>query len=390
MNRRHSITGARFLTRSLLLVTVACSLLLSAETTRRRTRSETPRLPGWRTNTAKRTIELHELKAGGPGKDGIPAIHRPAFVEPERAARGIGRDEPVIALEVGGQSKAYPLQILMWHEIVNDTIGDVPVAVTFCPLCYSADVFDRRVDDKVLSFGVSGFLRFSNMIMYDRQTETFWQQALGEAVVGDRVGSSLRRLPAQIISFAQFREAYPTGVVLSRRTGHNRPYGRNPYVGYDSVSQNPLTVGRSSNKGLLPRERLVTVSVDGRDKAYPYFVTRRQGAINDEVGGVPLVIFHGDGAVSALDRERIAASREVGSTGVFERRLGDEVLTFKHEDGQFHDEQTQSTWDITGKAVAGPLKGQRLTPVAHGDYFAFSWLVFKPDTGVYRPAAEKP
>jgi hypothetical protein len=359
-----------------------------AEAARRRLRAGERRLPGWKTNTAKRTIELHELKAGGPGKDGIPAIRRPAFVEAKRAARWIGRDEPVIVLGVDGLSKAYPLQILMWHEIVNDTIAEVPVAVTFCPLCYSADVFDRRADDEVLSFGVSGFLRLSNMIMYDAETETLWQQALGEAVVGELVGTSLRRLPAQILSFAQFRQAYPDGIVLSRRTGHNRPYGQNPYVGYDNVSQNPRTMARRSNKGLLPRERLVTVSIDGEDKAYPYFVTRHQGAINDEVGGLPLVVFHGDGAVSALDRRRIAASREVGSTGVFKRRRGDKTLTFEYRDDRFYDEQTQSTWDITGKAVVGPMKGQRLSPVPHGDYFAFSWLVFKPDTEIYRPGEQ--
>jgi hypothetical protein len=345
-------------------------------------------LSGWRTNTTQRSIELDELMAGGPGKDGIPAILRPRFVAPEAARRWLSDQEPVISLAIGEESRAYPLQVLMWHEIVNDTIGGVPVAVTFCPLCYSADVFDRRVKDRVLTFGVSGFLRVSNMVMYDRQTESLWQQALGEAIVGELTGSTLKRLPAQIISFEQFREAHPKGTILSRETGYSRPYGRNPYVGYDRIGRSPFALSQENTKGLLPQEQLVTISVAGTDKAYPHRLTRQMRAINDQVGGIPLVVFHTEGAVSALDQARIAASREVGSTGVFDRRLGEQTLTFRYEEGRLRDGQTHSVWDITGKAVAGPLKGSQLTPIPHGDYFAFSWLVFKPDTEVFEVASE--
>jgi hypothetical protein len=274
----------------------------------------------------------------------------------------------------------------MWHEIVNDTLGGVPVLVTFCPLCYSADVFDRRVDGTVLTFGVSGFLRASNMVMYDRQTESLWQQALGEAVVGELTGSTLERLPAQIISFQQFRQAHPDGIVLSRQTGYRRPYGRNPYVGYDRVGQSPVALSREDRKGLLPRELLVTLSIDGTDKAYRHRDTKALGAVNDKVGGVPLVVFHGRGAVSAMDQARIAASREIGSTGVFDRRLDDRTLTFRYEDGRFYDDQTSSRWDITGKAIEGPLQGRQLTAIPHGDYFAFVWLVFKPEMQVFDPS----
>ncbi|MHC4521583.1 MAG: DUF3179 domain-containing protein, partial [Planctomycetota bacterium] len=284
------------------------------------------------------------------------------------------------------EAKAYPLQMLMSHEIVTDVVGGVPVAVTFCPLFYSAHVFDRRVGDDVLTFGVSGFLRHRNMVMYDKQTQSLWQQGAGEAIVGEFAGTELTRLPAQIISFEQFRRAYPEGAVLSRRTGYNRRYGENPYVGYDNVSQHPGTFNRQNPHGLLPREKLVTLSINGRDKAYPHFLTRQQGAINDQVGGTPLVVFHTDGAVSALDRQRIAASREIGSTGVFDRRIEGQTLTFEYINGTFTDRETTSAWDITGKAIEGTLEGKQLTPLPHGDYFAFSWLVFKPDTQVHRPS----
>ena len=169
-------------------------------------------LKGWDTNTAKRTIELNELMSGGPGKDGIPAIDNPKFVKPGKEAKWLKPVEPVISLLVNDKAKAYPLQILMWHEIVNDRIGDVPVTVSFCPLCYSANVFDRRVKDKEYTFGVSGMLRYSDMVMYDHQTESFWQQFTGGAIVGDMVGSSLKRIPAQIISFEQFR------TIIQKRT----------------------------------------------------------------------------------------------------------------------------------------------------------------------------
>jgi hypothetical protein len=343
-------------------------------------------LPGWNTNTAKRTVELGELESGGPGKDGIPAIDGPKFVEPDKAEQWLKAREPVISLVVDGRAKAYPLQILIWHEIVNDRIGDVPVMVTFCPLCYSAIVFERTVDGREYSFGTSGMLRHSNLVMYDRQTETLWQQLTGEAIVGDMVGSTLKSIAAQIISFKQFCSTYKDGLVLSRETGFRRNYGRNPYVGYDDISKRPFLFRGETDGRLPPMEKVVAVTINGQSNAYPYAVTRQRRVINDQVGGRQIVVLHADGAASALDRPKIAASREVGSTGVFDRRLGEQLLSFRYDEGKFHDEQTNSVWDITGRAVEGTLKGKQLTPVAHGDYFAFVWLVFKPETQIYHPA----
>jgi hypothetical protein len=341
-------------------------------------------LPGWNTNTARRLVELDELISGGPGKDGIPTIDNPRFEKSSEAKPWLGPAEPVITLVVDGKAKAYPLQILIWHEAVNDRIGEVPVLVTFCPLCYSADVYDRRVEQKEYTFGVSGMLRHSNLVMYDRQTESLWQQVTGEAIVGDMAWSVLKSIPAQIVSFEQFRRAYKDGLILSRKTGYRRRYGRNPYAGYDDISKRPFMFRAQTDDRLKPMEKVVAVSISNVSKAYPHVVTREKRVINDVISGKPIVVLHDDGAVSAVDRPLIAKSREVGSTGVFHREVDGQMLSFRYEDGKFYDDQTASIWNITGQAVQGPLKGKRLTPITHGDYFAFVWLVFKPETEIYK------
>ncbi|MGE0129004.1 MAG: DUF3179 domain-containing protein [Blastocatellales bacterium] len=339
---------------------------------------------GWNTNLKKYSIDLSEIMSGGVGKDGIPAINEPRFESLVEASRWLNKQEPVIALAVGGEARAYPLQILIWHEIVNDVVGKTPVAVTFCPLCYSAVAFDRRIDGRVHTFGVSGMLRNSDMVMYDRETESWWQQMLGEAIVGDLTGKKLTQLPAQIISFEQFAETYEHGRALSRETGHRREYGRNPYVGYDDINKKPFLFRGKVDGRLAPMERLITVTINQIDKAYPHSETKKANVVQDEIGGRQIVIFHADGAVSALDKNDISSSRQVGSIGVFDPRMDDKVLHFKFRGTKFVDEETGSEWDITGQAVEGELKGRRLAPIAHGHEFAFAWLAFKPRTIIYR------
>ena len=345
--------------------------------------------PGWTTDVSKRSIDLDELMSGGPPKDGIPAIDDPRFVSPEAASAWLEPQEPVVLLEIDGDARAYPLQILTWHEIVTDEVGGVPVAVTFCPLCYSAVAFDRRLDGEVYTFGVSGFLRNSDLVMFDRQTESLWQQLTGEAIVGELTGKTLTQVPAQIVSFEQFREAHPEGRVLSRDTGHSRSYGRNPYAGYDQIGRPPFLFQGRIDDRLAPMEKVVTVEIDGVYKAYPHSLTREERVVHDTVGGRELVVFHADGAVSALDAERISASREIGTTGVFDPRVDDRTLRFRYRDGRFVDEETGSTWTVTGRAVAGPLEGAELEPIPHGNYFSFAWFAFRPETSVYGVASDE-
>ncbi|NND72413.1 MAG: DUF3179 domain-containing protein [Rhodothermales bacterium] len=339
---------------------------------------------GWKTDWNNRSIDLSEIISGGVPKDGIPPVDSPEYVPVEDARNWIDDREPVVLVTVGGESRAYPLQILTFHEIVNTEVGGKPVAVTFCPLCYSTLVFDRELEGVIYDFGVSGMLRFSDLLMYDRQTESLWQQILGTAVVGELNGKQLHTFPSQIISFKQFYERHPDALVLSRNTGHTRDYGTNPYPGYDDIDDRPFLFRGEIDDRLPPMERVVTVSIADAAKAYPYRVTRKRNVINDEVGTIKLVVFHTKGATSALDKSNIKKSEEIGSTGVFERMLDGQLLTFSYQKKRIVDTETNSVWDITGRSVEGPLAGRQLTPVTHGNYFSFAWFAFKPGTGVYR------
>lgn len=340
------------------------------------------RTRGWDTDFRLHTVGFGEIRTVIP-RDNIPAIDAPKFVSVGAAAGWLEDVEPVVALEIGGDARAYPLQILTWHEIVNDEVGGVPVAVTFCPLCNSAIVFDRRFDGDVLDFGVSGNLRNSDLIMYDRQTHSWWQQFTGEGIVGRYAGGQLEHLPSLLVSFADFRAAYPDGRTLSRDTGFARQYGRNPYVGYDTAKGNPFLFGGALDERLLPVERVIAVSVNGVDAAFPLGILQDEKVINYNVGGRDIVALFKFGAASALDAASIADSRDVGSAAVFDANLNGRKLTFGVEGGRIVDAETGSVWSILGSALEGELAGESLTPLAHGNHFWFAWAAFKPDTLVY-------
>ena len=174
---------------------------------------------GWKTDFDTSLVRFDEIFSGGVPRDGIPPIDEPKFTDFAEAVQFIAGREPVIALRVNGETRAYPLQILTYHEIVNDVIGGRPVAVTFCPLCNSSVVFDREVFGTALRFGVSGNLRNSDLIMWDDVTETWWQQLTGEGLVGHLAGVTLTFLPSQLIAFDEFKAAFPDGQILSRDTG---------------------------------------------------------------------------------------------------------------------------------------------------------------------------
>jgi hypothetical protein len=271
---------------------------------------------GWRTDFSRHTVPFDQFQSGGPGKDGIPALDRPRFA-PVAKTTYLKPQEPVIAF--GG--RAYPLQILIWHEIVNDQVGGVPVAVTFCPLCNTAIVFDRRLDRRTLSFGTTGNLRFSDLVMYDRQTESWWQQFGGAGLVGRYAGARLRQLAARIVSWEQFRRWYPHGLALTRSTGCSRPYGENPYTGYDNISNPPFfPVAHGDDKRLPPKERVVFVERAGKAAAVPFSVLAKKKTVTFRLAGHALLArLTGDDAASALDRAVIADSRRVPTVEVREQ-----------------------------------------------------------------------
>ena len=250
-----------------------------------------------------------EVRSGGPPKDGIPAIDAPTFKR-ARSERQIDPREPVITVEIGGDARAYPVRYLMWHEIVNDTVGGVPVAVTFCPLCNSGMVFDRRVAGKTLSFGVSGKLRNSDMIMYDRETESWWQQAIGEGVVGELTGVKLTQLPTWMESWAEFKARAPEGLVMAAPP-FQRDYGRNPYRGYDTAARPFLYDGDPPPHGIGALERVVRVG----NRAWPL---NRLSKL-EQLSEAGVVITWRAGQASALDTSIIGKGRDVGTIRVRDR-----------------------------------------------------------------------
>lgn len=338
------------------------------------------------TDFSRHTVPYGEILSGGPPKDGIPAIDHPRFVGVAEADAWLEPMEPVILFEANGDARAYPLQILTWHEIVNDTVGGVPVVLTFCPLCNTAIAFERTVAGQVLDFGTTGRLRFSNLIMYDRQTETWWQQATGEAIAGELAGTRLAFRPASIVAWDDFKAAHSQGQVLSRDTGFSRPYGRNPYEGYDDVNRPPFLYEGPETPGILPPvARVLTLEVNGEAVAYPYDILSDVAVVNDSVGGVDVVVLWAPGTASALDAGTVAGGRDVGSAAAYTRVLDGQTLTFARDGERLVDRETGSEWNALGQATGGALAGKQLSPVVAVDHFWFSWAAFKPETRVYAP-----
>lgn len=336
------------------------------------------------TDFSKSSVELSEIMSGGPPRDGIPPIDAPSFVSAEEAQTWLEEDEPVIALDIAGDARAYPLQIMTYHEIVNDTVGDIPVSVTFCPLCNASIVFDRRIDDLVLDFGTTGRLRKSDLIMYDRQTETWWQQFVGKGIVGKLTDRELEQWPSQIVSFATFREAFPDGKILSKETGFVRPYGNNPYAGYDSIDSSPFLFRGDVDPRLPPMERVLSIPVAEQHTLVPLSVLDATALINTQIDGESIVVFAPSKANSALDKSDIASSRLIPAAAAYSAELDGEVLEFELKGNEITDRNTGSVWDVFGRALSGKLAGERLRQIDAGVHFAFAWLAFDPAAVVYK------
>lgn len=291
-----------------IVTTVMLSLQAIAQT------ADTPAetwLRAWPdTDFSRHSAPLNEILNGGVPKDGIPALDTADF-RPAVEETGLDPREPVIALVIDDEARAYPIRYLIWHEIVNDRIGGRPVTVTYCPLCNSAIVFDGRVGGEDLTFGVSGKLRHSDMVMYDRESESWWQQFTGEAIVGERLGQRLEVLPSALISWALFREDFPEGRVMREPMADGgRPYGRNPYVGYDESYFPFLFRGDMPPHGVPALARVVRVG----DRAWPLERVAKAGEIVED--GVRLVWRAGQ--ASALEKPDIAEGRDVGDVRVFD------------------------------------------------------------------------
>lgn len=344
------------------------------------------------TDTTKRSVDLSELMMVLP-RQSFPIIDYPKFVGKSEGLLSFFRHEPVISVEIGGKAKAYPLNMLTAHEIANDTLSGIPILPTYCPLCNASVVFDRRLKynskDYLLEFEVSGMLRNSDMVMFDRETETWWQQLMGEAIVGELNGAALTVIPSMVVSVETFFKTYPRGRILSKNTGHIAAmtrYGTNPYAKYDTKDQ-PYSRFFHQEKvhpDLPAMERVVDIYADGKYRIYPFSEIVSSGVINDTFKGKDIVIFYNTGMVSVLDEKDIATSRDVGAVTVFSPILNGVKYTFEKKGRFFIDDQTSSKWNISGRCVKGELKGSQLALEVYSNHFAFAWLAFHPDSEIYK------
>ena len=285
---------------------------------------------GWTTDFSQMAVSPDSIQSGGPPKDGIPSIDAPRFVPIDEAS--LNDRDPVIGLAINGDARAYPLSILTWHEIVNDTVGERPVIVTYCPLCNAALVFDRTVGGDAIEFGTTGKLRNSDLVMYDRATESWWQQFTGEAIAGERTGERLEIVPSRLESWAEFRERHPGGRVLVPNDPNFRDYGRNPYVSYDSAAY-PFLYRGTAPPNVEPMERVVVVRREGEPRVVTLNAVREAGTY--DLDGTTLS--WSEGQASALDTQRISEGRDVGT--VIAQRDGRDVpydVTFAFVAHAFH------------------------------------------------------
>lgn len=273
------------------------------------------KLEGWKTDFSRTTIDFAQVLSGGPPKDGIPSYDDPTF-KPVTEEDQINGLEPVVALEIDGKARAYPIRYMMWHEIVNDQFGDIPVAVTYCPLCNTSIVFIRQIEEQVVEFGTTGKLRNSDLIMYDRGgSETWWQQFTGKAIAGLHVGKKLTRLPSRLMSYDLFAQSYPQGEVLQPSATLVRRWGQNPYIGYDS-SAHPFLFTGALPPDIDPMVRVVVIGegVDALAVSLPYLREHAPLKLASSYG--PLEVRWRAGQASALDNGEIAKGRDVGNVEV--------------------------------------------------------------------------
>jgi len=329
------------------------------------------------TDFSRSTVRFDSILSGGPSKDGIPSIDYPSFVSIAKADRWIDENEPVLFLRHKRKNRVYPLQILMWHEIVNDTIEGAPVTVTYCPLCNTGIAFRGEIDGTHLQFGTTGRLRFSNLIMYDRQTESWWQQASGEAIVGEFAGRQLDLLPISILPWDQVRSLYTDAEVLSRDTGYTRPYGLNPYEGYDSSTTPFLYRGPEIEGHHNPMERVLVVKDGNSEKIFTYAVLRKNKVLNETIGTRRIVVFWQAGTASALDESELSEGRDVGTAQAFYPNAAGTELEFYSEGAVIRDRPTGSSWTVSGRAVSGELAGTQLSSPVTINHFWFSWNAFR-------------
>ncbi|MFW6075684.1 MAG: DUF3179 domain-containing protein [Chloroflexota bacterium] len=318
----------------------------------------------------KHLIPLDDVEWGGVEKDGIPSIDSPRFAGPDGwDEMNYDPDRLVIGVEVGGRWRAYPLQILIWHEIVNETFNGRPLLVTYCPLCGSAIVYEREIDGQVVEFGVSGELYNSDLLMYDRETDSRWDQINGTCVIGELTGKRLTYYPSETMTWRDWQETYPDSEVLSRDTGYQREYDGEPYNSYFNSDQLWFSVANRDDRLTLKTMVTGVELGDGTFVAYVKDDVVEQSPVHNEVDGIPLLAVADPTAGDAIR--------------VLRREVDGQVLTFEAEGDDLVDGETGSTWSYRGEAVDGDLAGAHLSDPRALNLFWFAWVAFHPDTELW-------
>ena len=319
-------------------------------------------------------IPWQRIFSGGVPRDGIPSIDAPKFADnSDWNDLGYNENGLVIGVEVEGTRRAYPFQVIVWHELVNDTINGKPILISYCPLCGTAIAFERSVNGQEFEFGVSGLLYNSDLLMYDRNTEALWSQINGTAVVGELSGARLEFYPSEIMTWGDWRNTYPDSEVLTTDTGAARDYSRDPYENYYFDERLLFPVNRTSDiYDALPAKIDVTgIEVDG--PAYGAFVSRdvrNAGIVNETVGATPVVVFANPSA-----GENIV---------VFERQIDGQELHFEFAEGGLRDTESGSFWSYDGLAMDGPWAGNQLVEIVPVKGFWFGWVAFHPETSLWQ------
>lgn len=336
-------------------------------------------MQGWETDFGTRMVTLDQLTVWQE-RDITQPVDAPIFTS-IKSARWIDDDAWVIALELNGESRAYPLALLVNHQIVNDVMQGIPIAITYCPMCNSALVFERRVGDQVLRFGVSGAMRNSGFLMWDDVTESWWQQFTGEAIVGDYMGTRLEVLPSKIVTWEAFSKWHPMGRVLvaDEKLG-KLTYSPHRINEYERIVP---TLDKPVDNRLPAKERVLAAIVNNEAVAYPFSLLAQWGVVNDSVGGQAVVAFWQSGEHT---QNAVEEDQDVGMAVLFYRQVEGQTLTFILSAGKIIDKETGSTWTIFGEAIRGPLKNTQLEQVEGSAYYWFAWINTYPETRLFSKA----
>lgn len=348
-------------------------------------------LAGWsETDFCRHLVDFGEIVSGGQPRDGIPPIDAPVYETADSASAWVESGWPVLVIVGSERVLAFPLPVLLWHEVVNTEIDGTPATITYSPMSGSARAFaGRDPSGGPVDLGTTGNLRWGNSLLYDRPSESWWQQLSGEAVVGERTGTTLAALPSQVLAWPDFLAEYPEGQILSRETGTVREYGYSPYAGLEDSPELPgllqAFVEGEVDARLGPMDRVTAVGVGGASVAYPFRALATARVVNDEAGGRPVAIVWQAGARSPVDAPRVSDSRDIGSSGAYSRETAGQVLTFEWTELGIRDRETGSTWSLSGRAIAGPLQGERLRRLDSVEAFWFAWSALFPGTEVWAP-----